>query len=212
MGAWLRSIERLLVAIAAVCGFWGGLTIGEQAYYRHAARELAQATRARVAVAPAAAADASVSPAGELPDLSYLDPPSVPTATLAPASLIGELEVPHLRIATAVVEGAGAAALRRGAGHIPGTALPGTAGNVGLAGHRDTVFRRLGELQRGDRIRLTTSGGIFDYRVARTLRVAPRDVWVLDRHAAALTLITCYPFDWVGAAPERWVVQADPIE
>ena len=89
--------------------------------------------------------------------------------------------------------------------------MPGDGGNVVLAGHRDTVFRRLGELQRGDRLRLTTARGVFDYRVARTMRVRPNDTWVLDRSAAALTLITCYPFDWIGAAPERWIVQAEPL-
>jgi sortase A len=89
--------------------------------------------------------------------------------------------------------------------------MPGDGGNVVVAGHRDTVFRRLGELQRGDRLRLTTARGVFDYRVSRTLLVRPGDTWVLRRSAAALTLITCYPFNWIGSAPERWIVQAEPM-
>ena len=98
----------------------------------------------------------------------------VASAIVAAApGLLGELDVPQLRISTAIVEGDDATALRRGAGHLRGTAMPGEAGNVVLAGHRDTVFRRLGELQRGDRLRLTTARGVFDYRVARTLRVGP---------------------------------------
>ena len=89
--------------------------------------------------------------------------------------------------------------------------MPGDGGNVVPAGHRDTVLRRLGELQRGDRLRLTMVRGVFDYRVSRTLLVRPDETWVLRRSAAALTLLTCYPFDWIGAAPERWIVQAKPM-
>lgn len=206
----LRWLIRVALTIAALCLGYVALTLTEQSYYRAAARALSASVAARhIATPPSPPTPANdPQPAGPEAD----DHLTVAAASgMAAPGLIGELIVPHLRIATAVVEGDDATALRRGAGHLRSSAMPGELGNVVLAGHRDTVFRRLGELQRGDRLRLTTSRGIFDYRVSRTLRVRPGDTWVLGRSAAALTLITCYPFDWIGAAPERWIVQAEPL-
>ena len=94
-------------------------------------------------------------------------------------------------------------------GYIPGTALPGEAGNVGLAGHRDTFFRQLRDIRPDDEIRVATPDGIFSYRVERTLIVNPTDVWVLDpTSTATLTLVTCYPFTYIGSAPQRFIVRA----
>ncbi|HVB38772.1 MAG TPA: class D sortase, partial [Vicinamibacterales bacterium] len=91
----------------------------------------------------------------------------------------------------------------------PGTALPGQRGNVGVAGHRDTVFRPLRHVRRGDLVALTTPHGTFDYRVAWTRIVSPADVAVLQpTHRPSLTLVTCYPFYFVGHAPRRFVVRA----
>lgn len=205
----LRWLSRFALTIAALCLAYVAFTLIEQSYYRAAARSLSASVAARHTPTPLpsrAPADAQAA----APRLDDRRPVTAVPSDAAPG-LIGELIVPHLRIATAVVEGDDARALRRGAGHVRGTAMPGGIGNVVLAGHRDTVFRRLGELQRGDRLRLTTARGVFDYRVSRTLRVRPADTWVLSRSAAALTLITCYPFDWIGAAPERWIVQAEPL-
>jgi LPXTG-site transpeptidase (sortase) family protein len=205
----LRWLTRIALTIAALCVAFAAFTLAEQSYYRAAARTFSssvQAHRTSLAtpsLSPSASAAAETAVADAVPNAS-------PMLADAPG-LLGELVVPHLRIATAVVEGDDAAALRRGAGHVRGTAMPGDGGNVVVAGHRDTVFRRLGELQRGDRLRLTTARGVFDYRVSRTLLVRPGDTWVLRRSAAALTLITCYPFNWIGSAPERWIVQAEPM-
>jgi len=209
MATLLRWLIRIAYTGAALCLAFVAFALAEQSYYRAAARTLAASVRA-----PAN----DLSPSFEVPggvampaDALGGAPPKTSAVVGAAPGLLGELKVPHLRIATAIVEGDNATALRRGAGHLRGSALPGDRGNVVLAGHRDTVFRRLGELQRGDRLRLTTVRGAFDYRVSRTLRVHPNDTWVLDPSAAALTLITCYPFDWIGAAPERWIVQAEPL-
>jgi LPXTG-site transpeptidase (sortase) family protein len=210
MATLLRWLVRIAYSSAALCLAFVAFTLAEQSYYRAAARTLAASVRA-----PAN----DQSPSFELPgdtamsaDASLVGvPPNTAAVVAAAPGLLGELKVPQLRIATAIMEGDDATALRRGAGHLRSSALPGDRGNVVLAGHRDTVFRRLGELQRGDRLRLTTVRGVFDYRVSRTLRVRPNDTWVLDPSAAALTLITCYPFDWIGAAPERWIVQAEPL-
>jgi sortase A len=99
--------------------------------------------------------------------------------------------------------------LQLAVGHIPGTALPGEDGNIGLAAHRDTFFRRLQDIRNDDEIRLTTSDGVYAYRVERTSVVKPKDIWVLNptRHPA-LTLVTCYPFTYIGNAPERFIVRA----
>jgi sortase A len=207
----LRWLSRLLVSLAALCLALVALTVAEQWYYRSAARALAASVTVAAGV-PASPAAKRPSDGGSPIAMvdSATDDPAVVLSP--PGGLIGELDIPHLRVATAIVEGDDATALRRGAGHVRGTAMAGDFDNVVLAGHRDTVFRRLGDLARGDRLRLTTRRGVFHYRVARTLRVRPGDTWVLDRHAAALTLITCYPFNWIGSAPERWIVQAEAIE
>jgi sortase A len=123
--------------------------------------------------------------------------------------LIGRMEILRLGISVAVVEGAGEVTLRRAAGHIEGTALPGQPGNVGIAGHRDSFFRPLKNIQRDDVILLTTSRGQFRYRVVSTTVVSPSDVAVLNPDGTeVLTLVTCYPFYFIGAAPSRFIVRA----
>ena len=95
-------------------------------------------------------------------------------------------------------------------GHLPDTPLPWQDGNTALAGHRDTFFRPLRRIQTGDEIRFATPHGTFRYRVMRHTVVEPDELWVLGASpAAALTLITCYPFDYVGPAPRRFVVHAE---
>jgi sortase A len=94
-------------------------------------------------------------------------------------------------------------------GHIPGTALPGDEGNIGLAGHRDTFFRKLRDIQPDDEIRVVTPDGTYLYRVQGTNVVWPRDTWVLDDEGEPLlTLVTCYPFTYIGSAPQRFIVRA----
>lgn len=109
-----------------------------------------------------------------------------------------------------VAEGADDSTLLRAVGHIPGTAWPGQPGNIGLAGHRDTFFRSLGEVRPGDSIRIETLSGSFVYRVRWKRVVTPRTVSVLQAGTVpSLTLVTCYPFHYVGAAPLRFAVRAE---
>ena len=111
-----------------------------------------------------------------------------------------------------VVEGISATTLRRVVGHISGTALQGHPGNVGISGHRDTYFRPLRNIRRNDTITLTTLLGEYRYRVVSTQVVGPDDVAVLDPNGnEILTLVTCYPFYFVGAAPNRFIVRAERI-
>jgi sortase A len=111
-----------------------------------------------------------------------------------------------------VVEGISAKILRRAAGHIPGTPLPGQRGNVGISAHRDTFFRPLRNIKQNDIIELTTLLGEYRYRVVSTRIVGPNDVAVLEGSGnEVLTLVTCYPFYFVGAAPDRFIVRAERI-
>jgi sortase A len=124
--------------------------------------------------------------------------------------LIGRLEIPRLELTAMVMEGTGHTTLRRAVGHIAGTALPGQTGNVGISGHRDTFFRPLRKIRLGDTIAVATRNGSFDYRVVSTKIVRPSDVSVLEAgDGEAVTLVTCYPFYFVGAAPFRFIVRAE---
>ena len=112
-----------------------------------------------------------------------------------------------------VSEGIRPHTLVRAAGHIPGTAFPDEPGNVGIAGHRDTFFRKLSGIRKEDLITLTTPVGSYRYSVEWTRVVAPEDVAVLNpSRAATLTLVTCYPFSYLGPAPQRFIVRARRIE
>jgi len=137
-------------------------------------------------------------------------PGLVPVET---GGLIGRLEIPRLGLSVIVIEGEDKTTLRRAAGHVPGTALPGQAGNVGVTGHRDTFFRPLRNIQRNDVITLTTLQGEFRYRVVSTKVVSPDNVAVLDSTGGEfLTLVTCHPFFFVGPAPNRFIVRAERVQ
>jgi sortase A len=144
-------------------------------------------------------------------------PMPVVAAPAAPApadgSAIGEIQIPRLGLMAMVVQGDSAPILRRAVGHLAETALPGKKGNVVLAGHRDTFFRPLRKVRAGDAITLKTRDGDFDYVVESTSVVSPRAVEVLEPTGGhTLTLITCFPFYYVGSAPERFIVRARETE
>jgi sortase A len=144
------------------------------------------------------------------PQLESSSPRGAPAA--AADGLIGRIEIPRLLLSVVVVEGIGKTTLRRAVGHIPGTALPGEPGNVGLAGHRDTFFRPLKDLRIHDEIQLSTLSGDFKYVVESLVVVNPDNVGVLaPSHENVLTLVTCYPFFYIGAAPKRFVVTARQV-
>jgi sortase A len=124
-------------------------------------------------------------------------------------SAIAMLAIPRLGLSAVVVEGAGERELRLGPGHIRGTSLPGDGGNVGIAGHRDTFFRPLRFIRRNDTIKVTTHDQIRRYEVISTEIVSPDETRVLrPTGRETLTLVTCYPFNFVGSAPKRFIVRA----
>ena len=123
--------------------------------------------------------------------------------------LLGRIEIPRLGLKVAILEGTTSPTLRLGVGHIGGTALPGEPGNIGIAGHRDTYFRSLKDIRTGDEIQIQTAADLSRYEVDSVQIVSPRDIGVLAPSAeSAVTLVTCYPFHYIGAAPERFIVHA----
>jgi len=128
-------------------------------------------------------------------------------------SPLSRMVIPRLGVSIVVSEGVSPHTLARAAGHIPGTAFPDELGNVGIAGHRDTFFRKLSEIQTDDVITLTTPVGSYQYAVEWSSVVAPSQVEVLEPSSTALlTLVTCYPFTYVGPAPSRFIVRARRVD
>lgn len=124
-------------------------------------------------------------------------------------SALGRIEIGQIGLTVMILEGTSEETLERAVGHIQGTSLPGQSGNVAIAGHRDTYFRGLRKIRLGDEITLTTLNGSYRYRVDSTKVVAPEQTEVLDAVADdILTLVTCYPFNFVGSAPRRFIVRA----
>jgi len=131
-------------------------------------------------------------------------------ARLSAGGLVGMLDVPRLQLTTPVVEGDDDRTLKRAVGHLPDTPMPWENGNSAMAGHRDGLFRPLKDVKIGDEIRFRTTRDEFRYRVTKTSIVMPDDVSVLQpKSQSSLTLITCYPFYYVGSAPKRFIVQAE---
>jgi sortase A len=178
-----------------------GLTPSVGGFVREEASRLSSGPKPDSETAPEVSVLPNESPRGEQPEA----PPE-------PRSVIGRLDIPRLNLSVMVREGADERTLSRAVGHIPGTALPGKIGNVGLAGHRDTFFRALRNIREDDTIDLETTRGMYHYIVKSTKIVTPRDVSVLEASGGeTLTLVTCYPFYYVGSAPKRFIVHAAQV-
>jgi sortase A len=130
-----------------------------------------------------------------------------------PVTALARLEVPDASVSVMVLPGTDEVTLNRAVGHIEGTPLPGAPGNVGIAGHRDGFFRGLRNVEAGDRLTMTTLDGVAHYEVESIDIVDPQAVEVLDPTPYdALTLVTCYPFYYVGDAPQRYIVRARKVD
>lgn len=189
-------LERALLVIGLSCLGWYGLSAADTAFEQHEARAALDRMieeRAIPAVTP------SIKPAPEAPDLG--------------SHLIGLLEIPRLGISTAVITGDDAQTLHAAAGHLPDTPRPWEHGNSAIAAHRDGLFRPLKDVRVGDQLQVRTPHGDLRYRVTGTKIVKPTDLSVLaPTDGPTLTLITCYPFYFVGSAPERFIVQAARVD
>jgi len=154
-----------------------------------------------------------VAPRAGTPDQSLWSPERIvawrKAAGEPAATPLAVLRIPRIRLEVAVLPGTDDRTLDRAVGHIDDTALPGADGNSGIAGHRDGFFRGLKDIAEGDVIELETTQVKEIYRVERTWVVDPEDVSVLDpTPTRALTLVTCYPFYYIGPAPRRYIVRA----
>jgi len=152
-------------------------------------------------------------PEGEEPTVELAPAPPQPEArTVTPDEMIGRIEIPRVDVSAIVKEGVDSKTLSRAVGHVPETALPGQKGNVGIAAHRDTFFRGLRHIRQGDVIRLSTMEGTYLYQVDTMKIVWPKSVEVLDPTPdRRITLVTCYPFNYIGSAPKRFIVQGKQI-
>jgi sortase A len=145
------------------------------------------------------------------------DPATVAGPTRRPpysaeGSLVGRIDIPRLDVSAVVFEGTSDDTLARGVGHLRGSAGPGERGNLVLAGHRDTFFRELRNIRQGDEVNIVGPKGEFEYQVESTTIVEPDQTEVLQpSDGATLTLITCYPFRYIGNAPERFIVRATKV-
>jgi sortase A len=176
---------------------------------RYAARVLLAAGLVALGYAAYVVADAKAFQAIEQQRFEHARDGAAAVPALVDGGSIGEIQIPRLGLTAIVVQGDSSAILQRAVGHLTGTALPGESGNVVLAGHRDTFFRPLKQVHAGDAITLKTRDGDFEYLVESTAVVRPSDVRVLQPTGGrTLTLITCFPFSYLGAAPDRFIVRA----
>jgi sortase A len=191
----LRWLERLFLSAGAAALIWCAviLTDGEIAQ-RNAQRSL------EIAIAVDELTDAAPAQNGDAPS---------PHPRVDVGSAIAAMSIPRVQLSAMVLHGSDARTLQRGPGHLEHTAVPGDAGNIVIAGHRDSFFRPLRQIRLGDDIFLETRDGRFHYRVNSLRVVGPREVSVLaPTSEEVLTLITCYPFWVLGHAPDRFIVRA----
>ena len=190
---WIRWIS---LTAASLCFSWGGMAWLERHSFQTEAKEMFDT----------AATDRTA-------ESIALSPAATPKRHHIPR-LMAKLEIPRLSVSGFVEDGFDARTLQHAIGHSPYSARLGEPGNVVLAGHRDTFFAGLRDVKVGDIVDLkSVDGRIFHYEVARIFIVSPTESWVFKSSPETnlLTLITCYPFQFVGNAPNRLVVQAEPI-
>ncbi|MFB3907284.1 MAG: class D sortase [Candidatus Eisenbacteria bacterium] len=196
---YLAASWLLFVGGCVLVGLWALATLDTRLYQHQQSAALERAIAARFAAA------------GEGPSASAVrvGPADAARAAADAGGVIGRIAAPRLGISAIIAEGIDKRTLRRAVGHVPGTAFPGEEGNVGLAGHRDSFFRGLKDVCADDSLTLTTPDGDFHYRVESTEIVDPdRGDVLASEGGATLTLVTCYPFFYVGHAPSRFIVRA----
>jgi LPXTG-site transpeptidase (sortase) family protein len=189
----LRWTERGLLALGVGLAAWCAAILVEARFHQSA----------RIPPPPLTVTQTLLP--GDRGDVKASAPPPPDAGTM-----LGKLSAPSVKLSTVVLEGSDDKTLSRGSGHIEDTPFPGEAGNVGIAGHRDTTFRALRNIHIGDALEYRTAGRLYRYRISKTMIVGPDDVYVLDpTPQPALTLVTCYPFEFIGHAPRRFIVRAE---
>jgi sortase A len=202
----LRWLQRgFLVLGLLLVGLWS------KSYFESRGFQSAESMKLEAALREAE----SGSDAPAFSNASFIGPPASdpPKHAMEQKGVLGRIEIPRLHITAIVAEGVDMKTLSRAVGHVTSTALPGSPGNCALAGHRDTFLRGLGEVRANEVIRIVTLEGTYTYRLEWSAVVEPKRVDLLNPTASrSLTLITCYPFAFVGHAPQRFVVRARQVE
>jgi sortase A len=204
----LRAIEWLFASIGLVCLAWYAAVMLRAIEYQRA--ESARLDRSMDIASQERRGDSKGEPPPiENPTIERSEPPS---SDKADHQLIGRLEIPRLKLSVMVVDGDDPATLNIAAGHLPDTPLPWEFGNSAVAGHRDSFFRALSDIKLRDNLIMMTPHGQFHYAVSSLRVVEPNDLTVLRQNGrSSLTLVTCYPFSYVGRAPKRFIVRADHV-
>jgi sortase A len=203
-GFWLRRVELALLLLGTALLLFYGIARLERTMASRKAIRTFKALQPKPAEPEEPLNRASDLPADRLP--SSTSGSTIPASFDNPMAV---LKIPKLDLAVPVLDGVDAVTLNHAVGHIPGTARPGEGGNVGLAGHRDGFFHELNRLKAGDKVEVESNTGTDIYIVDDIKVVFPRDVYVLDpRPQPSVTLVTCYPFRFIGNAPQRYIVSA----
>ena len=216
MARWLEG--GLLLLGLVLVGVWLVSGIESRAFEAIESRKLETALRQENSSGTPQTPGAAKSPAAQASPKSAVASvtakgAAVPGSARAAKGVLGRIEIPRLQISGMIAEGTDNGTLKRAVGHVVSTAQPGEVGNVGLAAHRDGLFRGLGGVRKNDLVRIVTIRGTYTYRVEWMAVVDPHRVDVLDSTAEpSITLITCYPFDFIGHAPKRFVVRARQFE
>lgn len=205
---WLRKLERLLLIL-------GGLMVALYiaASFHRTVLSSAELRRFKARQLALPQGPQGMLRTSETPDFSLWSENRIKdyeeslVGHFAPAIAI--LRIPKIHVEVPILEGTDSLSLNRGVGHVTGTAYPNENGNMAIAGHRDGFFRGLKDIVLGDAVEMATTAGTETFIIDRITVVDPGDVSVLKRRSqASLTLITCYPFYFIGSAPKRYIVQA----
>jgi sortase A len=226
----LIVLETSLLAVGVGLGVWCVARVVEGRYIgnlpvptaQHRSGELpgdAGTSGTSGTVAPSTPAASTPAPSTAAPSTN--EPSTAAPSTAAPlhvyvhvpvetGGFVAKLDAPTVKMSATILEGSDDHTLSLGAGHIEDTPFPGEPGNFGIAGHRDTTFRAVRNLKVGDPLVITTADQVFHYKITKTFIVEPDDVYVLDpADHPTLTLVTCYPFEYIGHAPHRYIISAD---
>jgi LPXTG-site transpeptidase (sortase) family protein len=202
---FLRWTHWFLFIAGAVTLAWVALSLFQARLYQQSAGSALDAQVRAAQIQSAQIQPAQIQAASQLPA-------NLPRAIVKEGEVLGRMEISRLGMSIVILEGTSSRTLRLGVGHIAGTAFPGEPGNIGIAGHRDSYFRALKDIRSGDEISIQTATGLSRYLVDRVQIVELNDIAVLAPTAVpGITLVTCYPFYFVGPAPQRFVVHAHHV-
>ncbi len=212
------SVGSVVLGIGCIAWAWTNILA-----QRSPSSDVYYGPTSSVATVPVNPATVPVNPNGSPTNVPAPNRPSHPPATRSAVKVVysrnpsegdalGSLSIPVLGQTLPIIEGTGADDLKKGVGHFGQSVLPGQKDNCVLSGHRDTVFSQLGKLKTGDVLVVQTATGTYTYQIKRIRIVHANDRTVIvPTDHAVLTVTTCYPFDFIGSAPDRYILSADLV-